>query len=53
MDASTRAKPIMGTGSGVFTPPILQNIEDTGLSTLWLQDLSSENPIFPGLSHGF
>ena len=53
MDASTRAKPIMGTGSGIFTPPILQNIEDTGLSTLWLQDLALKVLYFQGYLTGF
>jgi predicted ATPase with chaperone activity len=53
MDASTRAKPIKGTGSGVFTPPILQKIEDTGLSTLWLQDLALKVLYFQGYLTGF
>ncbi len=53
MDASTRAKPMMGTGSGIFTPPILENIEDTGLSTLWLQDLALKVLYFQGYLTGF
>lgn len=53
MDATTRAKPIMGTGSGIFTPPILQKIEDTGLSTLWLQDLALKVLYFQGYLTGF
>jgi predicted ATPase with chaperone activity len=53
MDASTRARPMMGTGSGVFTPPILQKIEDTGLSPLWLQDLALKILYFQGYLTGF
>src|SRR4030042_5377135 len=53
MDTSTRARPIMGTGSGVFTPPILQKIEDTGLSPLWLQDLALKILYFQGYLSGF
>src|SRR4030066_2327316 len=53
MDTSTRAKPIMGTGSGVFTPPILERIEDTGLSALWLQDLALKILYFQGYLTGF
>ncbi len=53
MDASTRARPIMGTASGIFTPPILQKIEDTGLSTLWLQDLTLKILYFQGYLTGF
>src|SRR4030066_966031 len=53
MDASTRERPIMGTGSGVFTPPILQKIEETGLSPLWLQDLALKILYFQGYLTGF
>ena len=53
MDASTRARPMMGAASGVFTPPILQKIEDTGLSTLWLQDLTLKVLYFQGYLTGF
>src|SRR5512139_1128096 len=53
MDTTTRARPIMGTGSGVFTPPILQKIEDTGLSPLWLQDLALKIMYFQGYLTGF
>ncbi len=53
MDTTTRAKPIMGTGSGVFTPPILQKIEDTGLSSLWLQDLALKILYFQGYMTGY
>jgi predicted ATPase with chaperone activity len=53
MDASTRGRPIIGTGSGVFTPPILQKIEDTGLSSLWLQDLALKILYFQGYLTGF
>jgi predicted ATPase with chaperone activity len=53
MDAMTRARPMMGTASGVFTPPILQKVEDTGLSTLWLQDLTLKVLYFQGYLTGF
>jgi hypothetical protein len=53
MDASTRAKPIIGTASGVFTPSILQKVEDTGLSPLWLQDLALKILYFQGYLTGF
>jgi predicted ATPase with chaperone activity len=53
MDASTRTRPMMGTASGVFTPPILQKVEDTGLSTLWLQDLTLKILYFQGYLTGF
>lgn len=53
MDTSTRARPIMGTGSGVFSPPVLQKIEDTGLSALWLQDLALKILYFQGYLTGF
>ncbi len=53
MDATTRARPMMGTASGIFTPPILQKIEDTGLSTLWLQDLTLKILYFQGYLTGF
>jgi predicted ATPase with chaperone activity len=53
MDASIRARPMMGTASGVFTPSILQKIEDTGLSTLWLQDLTLKILYFQGYLTGF
>jgi predicted ATPase with chaperone activity len=53
MDATTRARPMMGTASGVFTPPILQKVEDTGLSTLWLQDLTLKILYFQGYLTGF
>jgi len=53
MDTTTRAKPMMGTGSGVFTPPILQKIDDTGLSSLWLQDLALKILYFQGYLTGF
>ena len=53
MDTTTRARPMMGTGSGVFTPPILQKVEDTGLSALWLQDLALKILYFQGYLTGF
>jgi predicted ATPase with chaperone activity len=53
MDATTRAKPIMGSASGIFTPSILEKIEDTGLSTLWLQDLALKILYFQGYLTGY
>lgn len=53
MDTTTRARPIMGTGSGLFTPPILQKVEDTGLAALWLQDLALKILYFEGYLTGF
>jgi predicted ATPase with chaperone activity len=53
MDTISRARPMMGTGSGVFTPPILQKVEDTGLSPLWLQDLALKILYFQGYLTGF
>jgi predicted ATPase with chaperone activity len=53
MDTTIRARPMMGTGSGVFTPPILQKIDDTGLSPLWLQDLALKILYFQGYLTGF
>jgi len=44
---------MIGTASGVFTPPILQKIEDTGLSPLWLQDLALKILYFQGYLTGF
>ena len=53
MEASVRAKPIIGSGSGVFTPPKLEKMEDTGLSPLWLQDLALKILYFQGYMTGF
>ncbi|HSB65086.1 MAG TPA: AAA family ATPase [Anaerolineales bacterium] len=53
MDTTTRARPIMGTGSGLFSPPILQKVEDTGLASLWLQDLALKILYFEGYLTGF
>lgn len=53
MDASTRERPIMGSGSGLFTPSILTKVEDTGLSPLWLQDLALKILYFQGYLTGF
>jgi len=53
MDTTTRARPIVGTGSGIFTPPILAKIEDTGLAALWLQDLALKTLYFEGYLTGF
>jgi predicted ATPase with chaperone activity len=53
MDASIRARPIVGTGSGAFSPPNLSKIEDTGLSPLWLQDLALKILYFQGYLSGF
>ncbi len=53
MEASVRARPIVGTGSGVFSPPKLEKVEDTGLSPLWLQDLALKILYFQGYLTGF
>lgn len=53
MDTTTRARPIVGTGSGIFTPPILTKVEDTGLAALWLQDLALKILYFEGYLTGF
>ena len=53
MDTTTRAKPIKGSASGVFTPSILEKIEDTGLSILWLQDLTLKILYFQGYMTGY
>src|SRR5512137_2430001 len=53
MHTTIRAKPIMETESDVFTPPILEKIEDTGLSSLWLQDLALKILYFQGYMTGY
>ena len=53
MEASIRARQIVGTGSGGFSPPNLAKIEDTGLSPLWLQDLALKILYFQGYLSGF
>jgi predicted ATPase with chaperone activity len=50
---NTRARPVTGGASGEFTPPNLANIEDTGLSQLWLQDLALKILYFQGYLSGF
>jgi predicted ATPase with chaperone activity len=54
-----RLKPAAGlpradtsTPSGAFTPPIISQIEDTGLSILWLQDLALKILYFQGYMSG-
>ena len=37
---------------GAFTPPVISNIEDTGLSILWLQDLALKILYFQGYMSG-
>ena len=41
------AKPSVGPGP--FSPPPINSVEDTGLSALWLQDLTLKDPLFTGL----
>ncbi len=53
MEAPIRARQIVGTGSGGFSPPNLTKIEDTGLSPLWLQDLALKILYFQGYLSGF
>lgn len=39
--------------SAAFTPPPIRNIEDTGLSPLWLQDLVLKVMYFQGYRIGY
>jgi hypothetical protein len=39
--------------TGVFTPPPINRLEDTGLSVLWLQDLALKILYFQGYLSGF
>ncbi len=54
----TRSKSTPAGGSSAdksakFTPPIITQIEDTGLSSLWLQDLALKIFYFQGYLSGF
>jgi len=44
--------PQISTG-GIFTPPAIIQVEDTGLSSLWLQDLVLKIMYFQGYMSGF
>jgi hypothetical protein len=52
-----RTKPSSDTASaptsGSFLPPPINNVEDTGLSALWLQDLALKILYFQGYLSGF
>jgi len=41
------------SSQGQFFPPTLNNVEDTGLSPLWLQDLTLKILYFQGYMNGF
>jgi predicted ATPase with chaperone activity len=45
--------PTSNPGSGVFMPPPINQISDTGLSQLWLQDLAIKILYFQGYLSGF
>ncbi len=55
--SASRSKYIPGTTGiiegGTFTPPNISQIEDTGLSPLWLQDLALKIMYFQGYMSGF
>jgi predicted ATPase with chaperone activity len=42
-----------GVGEEAFTPPVITSIEDTGLASLWLQDLILKVLYFQGYLTGF
>ena len=42
-----------GSSQGMFIPPAIQKISDTGLSQLWLQDLALKILYFQGYMSGF
>ncbi len=49
----TRQSDTLFTSSGSFVPPQINNLEDTGLSSLWLQDLILKVLYFRGYLTGF
>jgi predicted ATPase with chaperone activity len=50
----SRSTPLPATGPiNTFTPPGIANIDDTGLSPLWLQDLALKILYFQGYMSGF
>ncbi len=49
----TRSKPMASAPSGPFSPPPINQIDDTGLSPLWLQDLALKILYFQGYLSGF
>ncbi len=55
--ANMRAIPTSGASSpstaGGFVPPLITQVEDTGLSPLWLQDLALKILYFQGYLTGF
>ena len=50
---SAVSRPAAPNGNGVFTPPPVIRLEDTGLSSLWLQDLALKILYFQGYLTGF
>lgn len=52
--AAVQVNPISGMKvEGIFTPPPINKIEDTGLSALWLQDLALKILYLQGYMSGF
>jgi len=49
----TRSSAPVATTAIPFSPPLINNLEDTGLSTLWLQDLVLKVLYFRGYLTGF
>ena len=46
-------KPDLAAQGGRFVPPPIANLEDTGLSLLWLQDLALKIFYYQGYLTGF
>jgi hypothetical protein len=46
-------KPEISVSHGTFVPPPINSLEDTGLSSLWLQDLALKILYFQGYLNGF
>lgn len=51
--SAIRSKPTTTAPSGPYTPPPITQIDDTGLSSLWLQDLALKILYFQGYMSGF
>ena len=52
-DTLTKDSTISQSSSSGFNPPPITEIEDTGLSPLWLQDLALKIMYFQGYMNGF
>jgi predicted ATPase with chaperone activity len=52
MTVLNKGEPVISS-SAPFYPPILNSVEDTGLSALWLQDLALKILYFQGYMNGF